>query len=117
VSIESGKDAVRHFLHLKNIPDAFFAVEDFTALGVLKELKDRNYNIPADFGVMGFANELFGEHISPSLSTMDQQTVQMGKEAFNLLMQQIDHNGVNGFKQRKVVLDPVPVFRASSLKV
>jgi hypothetical protein len=32
-------------------------------------------------------------------------------------MQQIDHNGLNGFKHRRVVLDPVPVFRASSLKV
>src|SRR5215831_10770922 len=117
VSIESGKEAVRHFLDLATAPDAFFAVEDFTALGVLKELKDRNYNIPSDFGVIGFANELFGEHISPSLSTMDQQTVQMGKEAFKLLMHLIDHNGVNGYRQRKVILDPVPVYRASSMKV
>ena len=117
VSIESGKEAVRHFLDLPTAPDAFFAVEDFTALGVLKELKDRNYNIPSDFGVIGFANELFGEHISPSLSTMDQQTVQMGKEAFKLLMHLIDHNGVNGYRQRKVILDPVPVYRASSMKV
>jgi len=32
VSIESGKEAVRHFMSLSSIPDAFFAVEDFTAL-------------------------------------------------------------------------------------
>jgi DNA-binding LacI/PurR family transcriptional regulator len=28
-------------------------------------------------------NELFGEHTTPSLSTIDQQTVLMGNEAFS----------------------------------
>jgi len=116
VSIESGKEAIRHFLQLPVVPDAFFAVEDFTALGVIQELKDRNCNIPADFGVIGFANELFGEHISPSLSTIDQQTVQMGREAFSLLIQLIDNKEPLNTKQRKIILEPVPVFRASTLK-
>ena len=39
VSIESGKRAMQYFLSLKQKPDAVFAAEDFTALGVMKGIK------------------------------------------------------------------------------
>lgn len=116
VSIESGKHATKKFLQLKKPPDAVFAVEDFTALGVLKELKKNHVSIPDEFGVIGFANEQFGEHITPSLSTVDQQTVNMGKEAFSLMLKLIESKGRNSNKLTKIVLEPVPVFRDSSDK-
>lgn len=116
VSIEAGKKAIQYFLKLPNPPDAVFAVEDFTALGAMKELKLNNISIPGDFGVIGFANERFGEHISPSLSTIDQQTVNMGKEAFNLMIKLIGEKG--SFKRPvvKKILEPIPIFRNSSLR-
>ena len=116
VSIQSGKKAVDHFLQLENPPDAFFSVEDFTALGVVKELKDRGREIPGEFGVIGFANELFGEHITPGLSTIDQQTVLMGREAFKLLRDLIDERDVATTQQQKVVLEPILIQRQSSSK-
>lgn len=115
VSIESGREATAYFLQLPQPPDAVFAVEDFTALGVLKELKERKIHVPNDFGVVGFANEGFGEHITPSLSTIDQQTVQMGKEAFKLLYELMSQQDTKNVKS-KIILEPVPVFRASSQK-
>jgi LacI family transcriptional regulator len=116
VSIESGKSAVDYLLNLSRPPDAFFAVEDFTALGVIKEIKDRGYDMPSEFGVIGFANELFGEHISPSLSTIDQQTVRMGRETFALLMDLVGQKDVENAVPQKVVLDPIPILRKSSMK-
>ncbi len=113
VSIESGKAATQYFLSLKQKPDAVFAAEDFTALGVMKELKSHNIKIPEEFGVFGFANELFGEHITPTLSTIDQQTVIMGKESFELLLQMIE-NKTETRVEKKIVLNPIPVFRESS---
>ena len=113
VSIESGKKAMNYFLSLKEKPDAVFAAEDFTALGVMKELKIHNIKIPEEFGVFGFANELFGEHITPTLSTIDQQTIMMGKESFELLQQIIENKNENAL-EKKVVLNPVPIFRESS---
>jgi LacI family transcriptional regulator len=100
VSIEAGKMAVNYFFEKETKPDAAFAVEDFTALGALKELKDRNIKIPDEFGLIGFANELFGEHITPGLSTIDQQTVLMGKESFKLLLNVIS-NGNKDVHRRK----------------
>ena len=46
--------------------------------------------MPKDFGVIGFANETFGEPISPSLSSVDQQTVEIGKTAAGLLIKMIN---------------------------
>ncbi|PWT71670.1 MAG: LacI family transcriptional regulator [Bacteroidetes bacterium] len=115
LSIESGKLGASHFLEMKDPPDAIFAVEDFTALGVIKELKERNVSVPDKFGVIGFCNEMFGLHITPTLSTIDQQTVEMGREAFRLIYDII----VKGKKYRgnhvkNIVLDAIPIYRQSS---
>ena len=114
VSIESGKEGTRHFLEMNDPPDAIFAAEDFTALGVIKELKEKNIKIPEQFGVVGFANELFGEHITPTLTTVDQQTIQMGKSAFDLLVDLIGKEGMNGYYHQKKVLEPILICRNSS---
>jgi LacI family transcriptional regulator len=113
VSIDAGRAAIDHWFDQGNPPDAVFAVEDFTALGAIKGLKERHIRIPTDFGVIGFANEGFGEHITPALSTIDQQTVQMGKEAFRLLFQLIESTDINTPEQT-FVLEPHMIIRASS---
>ena len=116
LSIESGRAAVDYFFNLTTIPDAVFAVEDYTALGLIKGLKERKIKIPDEFGVIGFANENFGEHITPSLSTVDQQTVQMGKEALGLLMNMIAiKEGKTSVElQDEIVLKPILTLRESS---
>jgi LacI family transcriptional regulator len=117
ITIESGKEAMVHFLDLKTPPDAVFAVDDFVALGVIKVLKDRKIRVPEDFGVIGFCNELFGQHITPTLSTVDQQTVLMGCEAFKLIYSIIAKNKSNRKSLVKnIVLDALPIFRESSAR-
>ncbi|CAN5856312.1 LacI family DNA-binding transcriptional regulator [soil metagenome] len=116
VSIDAGRQAIQQLLKLANPADAVFSVEDFTALGAIKELKQQNISIPKDFGVIGFANEGFGEHITPSLSTIDQQTVKMGKEAFLLMMKLIEKKGGRSVVMQKKVLEPIAVFRESSIR-
>jgi LacI family transcriptional regulator len=116
ISIEAGRKASAYFLSLPHPPDAAFAAEDFTALGMIKEMKANKIKIPEDFGIIGFANELYGEHITPTLSTIDQQTVRMGTEAFRLLLQMIEQDDLKVAVRHKVVLEPVPIFRESSLR-
>ncbi len=116
VSIQAGRDAIDYYMKLPQPPDAIFCVEDFTALGVVKEAKERNILIPEKLGVIGFANEAFDEHITPSLSSIDQQTVQMGKEAFSLLLKIMSDKDMSDLKKTNVVLEPVPHFRQSSMR-
>lgn len=118
LTIESGKKAADYFLGLDVRPDAVFAVEDFSALGLVKRCKEREVRIPDEMGVIGFANEGFDEHITPTLSSMDQQTVQMGREAFKMLLTLIEHRKAEPPPEiPKIVLDPVPVYRESSTRM
>ena len=115
ISIEAGRNGIKYFFSLTDKPDAVCAVEDFSALGALKELKKLGIPVPQDFGVIGFCNDLFGEHITPSLSTVDQQTVAMGEEAFELISKLID-NEQSRERVHKKVLEPLLVLRESSKK-
>lgn len=116
VSIDAGKEAINYFFSLKEVPDAVFAVEDYSALGAIKALKGRKISVPDQFGVFGFANELFAEHLTPSLSSVDQQTVLMGKEAMSLLLSIIDaKKGLPACKS--IILNPLLHKRESSQKI
>ena len=67
--------------------------------------------------MIGFANEKFDEHLTPSLSSIDQQTVKMGQEAFKLLLEQINKKRANeSYEVKNIVLEPLPFFRESSSK-
>ena len=116
MTIASGREGASALLSLASPPDAIFAVEDFTALGAIKELKDRHILIPGQVGVVGFCNDLFGEHITPPLSSIDQQTYNMGREAFKLIFEMIKNKETDAGQTRKVVLQPLPVFRESSMR-
>jgi LacI family transcriptional regulator len=106
---------VEYFFGLKEIPDAVFAAEDFSALGIIKGLKDRKVNMPNDFGVIGFANETFGEHISPSLSSVDLQTVEMGKTAAGLLIKMINSSKTETIQKiQDIILEPLLKIREST---
>jgi LacI family transcriptional regulator len=87
-------------------------------LGAVKELKEQHIRIPEDMGIVGFANEDFGAHITPSLSTIDQQPIQMGKEAFRLLydLMASKRGDLTEVKSSKVMLEPIAFFRQSSLR-
>jgi LacI family transcriptional regulator len=116
ITIDAGKKAADYFLSLPNPPDAVFAVEDFSALGLMKRLKERNIRIPGEIGIIGFANEDFDEYITPTLSSIDQQTVQMGRRAFKMLLGLIEEGTTKTDQASKIILEPVPFYRESSLK-
>ena len=113
VTIDSGRECMNALLGAA--PDAVFAVEDFTALGAIQALKAAGKEIPRDVAVIGFANEAFGEYITPSLSTVDQQTIHMGEEAARIFFAG-DHRKFYDLPPKHLVLDPVLKYRESSLK-
>ena len=103
LTIDSGREGINCFLRLKQPPDAVFAAEDYTALGAIKELKVHDIKIPEEFGVIGFCNALFCEHITPGLSTIDQQTFKMGQESFKLIYDIIKSNASKKKHVTKIV--------------
>src|SRR5690606_2451130 len=71
-SLEFGRRCVRELLDKRIDFDVIFTLEDFTAMGVVQELKAAGKRIPEEVGVVGFANEAFTSLVSPTISTVDQ---------------------------------------------
>lgn len=116
-SLEFGKTVIKE-ARLKNLEyDAVFALEDFTAMGVLQQLQEFNVQIPKEVGVIGFANESFGSLVTPQLSTIDQQTILMGKEVAKLLLKLKKAELTQEEKPEKIILDPLLIVRASSRRI
>jgi LacI family transcriptional regulator len=112
-SIDSGGEGMKHLLNNNSKMDAVFCVEDFTALGAMQVLKEQRIKIPKEMGVVGFANESFGKYISPTLTTIDQQTILMGEEAAKLFIKLIDRDNIYA-EIESVVLQPIIVERESA---
>jgi LacI family transcriptional regulator len=90
---ELGAEATRKLLRLPNPPDAIFAsTSDFSALGVLEVASDLSIKVPSELGICGYSNEPFTEITSPSITTIDQFSIYMGKTIANLYFQEMENN-------------------------
>jgi LacI family transcriptional regulator len=114
-SIESGEEGMRQLLKNNIKIDAVFCVEDFTALGAMQLLKKEHKKIPKEIGVVGFSNESFGKYISPSLTTIDQQTINMGEEAAKLFIKLMNKENIYA-EINSIVLQPIIIERDSTKK-
>jgi LacI family transcriptional regulator len=115
VSVDSGYACMQELLQQSVVPDGVFAVEDFTALGAMQAIKAADKKMPDDIAIIGFANEAFGEYITPSLSTVNQQTRSMGMHAAQLFFN-LTQNNFYQSRPVKQVLEPLLIFRESSLR-
>ncbi len=112
LSIKDGRYGAGKLLRGNNMPDAIIAGDDFTALGIIKKLKEVD-RIPPEIGVIGFANEAFSAYITPSLSTVDQHPNQMGLDCAEMFLQMVKQN--NPYEDiRHVTLEPTIVERQST---
>lgn len=116
VSIESGRDCMQKLLNNENPPQGVFAVEDFTALGAMQAIKAAGKSMPDEMAIVGFANEAFGEYMTPSLSSVNQQTVTMGEEAAKLFFEVMRSGNAYNDRPRKKILKPELICRQSSMR-
>ncbi len=67
-------------------PNAFFAVNDETAIGILNATKKAGFRVPEDISICGFTNILAATACEPMLTTVEQRGVEVGKEAADILI-------------------------------
>ncbi len=115
-SIEFGRACIRQLLADGVDFDAVFTLEDFTAMGVVQALKAAGKRIPEEVGVVGFANEAFTDLVSPSISTVDQRTVEMGEEVARLFLKLLKKGDYYKHRPEKIVLQPELLIRESSAR-
>ncbi len=83
-------DLTSGIMRLEDPPDAIFTVNDITASGVMKILKQLRYRIPEDVSVIGFTDGLVATVTDPSLTSVSQHGFVMGKKAMEMLLYRIN---------------------------
>lgn len=77
-------------LSQEEVPDAFFAVNDDTAIGILYTAKRMGFRVPDDISICGFTNGQRAVACDPMLTTVEQRGVRVGEEAANILISKIE---------------------------
>ena len=113
--MQAGKEAAKKLMQLPVPPDAIFSSTDNGLLGAVKYLQSKSIRIPEDVSVVGFSNEPFTQFLEPSISSVDQSPVEMGKMTAKVFLEQIE-NKQSTNTQKKVVLPAKLVIRKSSNK-
>ena len=68
--------------------DAVFAIDDKTAMGIIKCLSLNKIKIPDQVAVVGFSNAAYSKYLSPSLSSIDQSSEKFGPEIIKLFIEE-----------------------------
>lgn len=93
---EGGLAAGLSIAKLSALPTAVVAVNDLTAVGVVKGLLNSGLRVPEDISVTGFDNTRLAEYSNPSITTVDvhRETLgQMAAEALHELSSAEDPQG------------------------
>lgn len=110
---EQGALAARHLMAARLPCTAIIAGNDWTGIGLMRELQDHGYRIPDDVAIVGFDDIPEAQITNPPLSTVRQHSDKLGEVAARLLMDQI------GGKPPAPLVETIPttfVERESSSK-
>jgi len=109
-----GQQATRSLLASGFKPTAIICVNDFMALGVLKELREQGLAVPRDVSVTGFDNISLSEFAFPPLTTVNIPREVIGRMAFSALVPEEASNGDGQDQRREYLIDPELVIREST---
>jgi DNA-binding LacI/PurR family transcriptional regulator len=109
---EGGRKAARQLLGSGFMPSAIICANDFTAIGVLRELRDQGLRVPQDVSVTGFDNIKLSEFCYPALTTVHIPRDRIGQSVFESLAP--PEHGSAERASREILIDPEFVVRDSS---
>lgn len=113
LTTEDGREKMSQLLSLKNRPDAVYIASDHAALGALQILNEQNIKVPEDIALVGFGDEPFTAMVTPSISSINQHSAEIGKQAALRFLSYVNKKAV---KQtlNKIILDAKLIVRESS---
>ena len=106
-----GYRAMRRLLALKHRPDGVFCFNDPVAAGAVKAILEAALDIPRDMAVVGVGNVHYSDQLRVPLSTVDQSSAEVGRNAAELLLQLIEKRARG---TRTILLSPQLIVRESS---
>lgn len=117
---ETGYKAMKEILTKQEWPTAVFCFSDYVAMGAMKAIEEKKYQIPKDIAVVGYDDIEFAPYLKVPLTTVKNPQYSIGAEAAKLLIRIIEDDisqphaeGVVNASHAKVVLKPGLVIRES----
>lgn len=109
-----GKEAFETILASGEMPTALFVCNDMMAMGVINTASKHGISVPEDLSVIGYDDISLAQFITPSLTTIHQPKFNLGRKAFDTLLDQIQsHRETN----LAIHLEPTLVERDSVKKL
>ena len=99
-------------LDLPNPPTCILYPDDFASFGGINAITERGMNIPQDISIAGYDGIRIGRHLEPQLTTLRQDTEQVGAKAAECLVNLIEHPKTTLIQQ---VVVEVEVFEGRSV--
>ena len=82
-----GYQAAKHLFDMQPPPTAIFSYNDFNAIGALRAARECNLDIPGDISIIGFDDIPQAAFTCPSLTTIRQPKLDMGRHGAELLIE------------------------------
>jgi LacI family transcriptional regulator len=115
-SAASGEQGMQRLLTQQPDIDAVFACNDQMALGALGVAHTTGRQVPQDIALVGFDNTPESAHFWPSLTTVNQHLVEVGRTAVQVLHKLIEaRRGEENIEPTTAMLATDLVIRRSSL--
>ncbi|MDY4545965.1 MAG: LacI family DNA-binding transcriptional regulator [Candidatus Choladocola sp.] len=95
-NVEEACEKTRELLALEEPPTCILYPDDVAGFGGIKAIKEAGYRIPQDISIAGYDGIRFGQYLTPPLTTLEQDTEQIGMEAANELIQLIENPKITG---------------------
>ena len=89
---ENGKLCAEKLLALSPRPTAVICVNDITAAGLIRRLRELGVQVPEDLSVVGIDNSSFARMVTPALTTIDQSPFEAGFMVAGTLIDAISEN-------------------------
>ncbi|PKB43540.1 LacI family transcriptional regulator [Cellulophaga sp. RHA19] len=113
--MEDGERVAQEIIDNNEVPRAIFAANDSSAVGAISVFKKNGYSIPKDIAIVGFTESNLAKHTTPTLTSVEQPTNDIGQTAAKLLLEQINTKGL--FVPQTIVLNGRLNIRDSSVKI
>lgn len=112
INTKAAMQATERLLSMQERPDAIIALNDTLLFAAMKAIKNKGLDMPDDVALIGFSDVEYAEYVSPSLSTIEDQSRLMGETACRILL-----NHINGSPAPvKKIIPTIQRVRESSCK-
>ena len=109
---ESGYERTKALMTGANPPDGIFCGNDYIALGALEYLKENNYKLPEEIGLIGYDDVFFSQLPLISLSSVRQPRDIMGQCAVDAILEQIETEETLS-EAKKILIEPELIIRST----